>query len=199
MSRIDKTNKVQTARRPCAREKITVYNGTEFKTIDNNLISVKLPNGISVNFDSHTIGFDICTHWHINKDLDSVFKTRTCEMFVDPDLHATKYSSRGIAADVSAGDNWLMDNRYRVSLDAECRVKQIKFRRANNAMFCAEFTQNQGQHVMVITDGTIILFNGRKLVLRHNGVVLGFDNCQEFAATYNTPTTMLQHANGMAR
>jgi hypothetical protein len=168
-------------------------NGIEFNVSGNEIISVKLPIGITVNFDTRNIEWDIKTNWHIQNEYSYVLHTDKSKIVFDSDLRITEYYEKNRKKTFRAGDSWFLDGRHLVQLDSGARIKEFKFKNFRNKIIQTMFSHKKGgNNVMIFSDGTTIAQSDVKITIMHNDKILTYDNRQEFASTYITPQTALQ-------
>ena len=168
-------------------------NGIEINVSGRKILKVKLPIGITVNLDKHSIDWDNNTHWYTNKEHFHTLQTEKSKIIINRHLRVTEFSEQNRNIPFCASDNWLIDNRHHVSFDSNRKIQKFKFKTSKNNFITTEFLHTpEGYNVLIFSDGTIVLFAGQQMVIRHGGKILTFDNRKEFTDTYTAPQNVLQ-------
>ncbi len=174
---------------------IAFKNGIDFQISGKQITSVSLPSGITVNMNDGGIDFGSVAHLNTNTDNFSILRTSNSKMVLDTGYRVTEYKESKKPVPFRNGDNWRIDNKHQISLDTNCRIKEIKFKTPENQILRVVFDYSvMGCKLMFLNDGTMILSRGQEVAIRHNGKTLTFDTRQEFADTY-TKKAMQQKTN----
>ena len=183
---LQKPKKIQTEVSP---------TGIEFGVSGNEIISVKLPIGITINLYNNTINWYDYIRWDASAEQINTLQTDKSQVLTDKNLRVIKYIEKKRKLPVRAGDSLLIGSRQNLLLDSDCRIKEIKSKSLNGNIMCVSFSHKQdGSNVILFADGTKVVQSGKNTAVVHNGKTLTFDNRQEFAATYINPKIILQQA-----
>jgi len=190
-----KTVVVPQPQKPSKPEKEVCPNGVEFNMSGNEIINVKLPNGIIINLNTQSIDWDIKTHWNTDNEYFNTLQTDKSKIITDKDLRVTEYTERNRPRPYRAGDSWFLDGRHHIQLDAGCRIKELKFKNFRNKVIQTAFIHKKdGQNLLIFPDGTTVTQFGKQITVTHADKTLTFDNRQDFAATYIEPEMILQQS-----
>ena len=172
-------------------QKEIMPNGVVYNIADKEIVGIKFPNGIHINFNNMSIHWDTHTHWYANADVFNILQTDKSKIFTDKDLSVNKYYEKNKRIPFRAGDNLLIDHRHNVLLDSSGRIKEFKFKSYDGTILRANFkhTREHG-NLISFADGTNILQSGSTMLISHNGKTLTFANRAEFAATYDNKPIM---------
>ena len=168
-------------------------NGMVFRVSDKKIMDVKLPNGITVNFKNYSIDWDNNTHWYKNAKGLNVLQSGQSKLLIDHSLRVMEYCDKNSALPISSYDDWLFNNRHNFVVNFTCRITEFRFKtNTGNIIKTAFMRTKQGYNVLIFSDGTIVLLTGKEIIIRHNGIILNFDNRNEFTNTYNSPKNIVQ-------
>lgn len=181
ITRLDFTNhRVLYTNRPSIQESKEKYpNGLEIDVYNGQIVAVKLPNGVIINMRFHTINWDTKTAWYANNEGVNILQTDKSKIFMGTDLRVTKYVERVSNLPFAKGDNILIDRRHNLVLDSMCKIREFKFRNAENTILRTQFTHMRDGNILItFPDGTTVT---------QSGITLTYDNRADFAMAYNLP------------
>lgn len=190
ITQLDFTNhRVLHTNRPSIQESKEKYpNGLEIDVYNGRIVAVKLSNGVIINMRFHTINWDTKTAWYANNERVNILQTDKSKIFMGTDLRVTKYVERGSNLPFAKGDNILIDRRHNLVLDSMCKIREFKFRNAENTILRTQFTHMRDGNILItFPDGTTVTQSGITLTVAHNGMTLTYDNRADFAMVYNLP------------
>ena len=159
--------------------------GCKFNVIDDKITSVKVPNGVVIDFDTSQINLGGGLWLDAHAQYTNVLRTSATKLLFDKNLHVDEYIEKNHKIPFRNGDNLLIDRQHRVQLDSASRIKEIKIKTgANNIVTVGVKHKNNGATDIIFADGTIISVMGQNITVSHNGVSLTFDNREIFAISY---------------
>ena len=165
-------------------QKETYANGVELRTDDNKLTYIKLPSGVTINFEKQRIIWDKNVLLHTNADSFNVLQTANNKIITDKNFRVTVYWEKNYRRPLGAGDVCMMDYRHRASVDSIGRLREFNFKNDKGEIIKTGFRQAKTGAEMLFADGTRITWQGQSMVLEHSGKKLTYENRQEFAASY---------------
>lgn len=168
-------------------------SGLEIEIANNKIAKVKLPNGVSINFDDFRINWSNSTYWTTNEKKFHVLQMDKSKIVMKNHLGVTEYVQGHNHISVSSGDRWCVDSSHVISFDSECKLTDFRFKNAKGEIIQTKFVRTpEEQNVLIFSDGTMMWLNGSQSQIRHGGKTLTFNNRAEFAATYITPQNIVQ-------
>ena len=157
-------------------------------TEEGQIKSVELQNAVCIDMTGKNIRWGDNVRWHINAENSNYLQAGRSVLRTDKELHLQEYHIGKFEPSFSAGDKLLIDNRHILLLDSAKRIKEFKYKDANNNFIKAEFEhKSNGADRISFADGTNVLISDNDILVSHNGIVLNCDNQKEFAASYDTP------------
>ena len=167
---------------------VSYRNGVSFElNKETNWIeSVKLPNGVAVNFGERSIDFDDRTHWYSDAESFNALKTVGSMVMTDKDMAVLKYKVGSEPADFENKEKLLIDYTHTLWLERGDRLKKFEFKQSKDNVIVAEFKKTQkGQNLIELNDGTGVLMNGKNMAVFHGNCMLRNNNRAEFAKSYD--------------
>ncbi|MBO7556737.1 MAG: hypothetical protein J6T72_05030 [Alphaproteobacteria bacterium] len=160
-------------------------NGIEYSLSGREIVAVKLPNGIGINFDKGSIDWDCNTHFYTNAENFNVLQTERSKIFTDKNFNVTQYLEKNRKQVFKKGDSFMVGYKHHILLDSSCKIKEFKYRDANNNIIRAEFSPSQNSdNSILLSDGTSIVISNGNMMVIHGGEILNYDNRKAFAASY---------------
>lgn len=172
-------------------QKEVYANGVELRTDNNKLTAVKLPNGVTINFEKQRIVWDKTVLLHTNADGFNALQTASCKITTDKNFRVSGYWERNRRCPLSAGDVCLLEYRHRAVIDSIGRLKEFNYRNDKGEVIKAGFRNTKTGTEMFFADGTRIVWQGKTMAVMHNGEKLSYENRQEFSATYQGSSGVL--------
>lgn len=168
-------------------------NGVSYELNAKNWVeSVKLPNGVEVNFKENSIDFDERTHWYPNAEAFNALKTVGSIVMTDKDLAVLRYKVGSDSVDFENKDRLLIDYTHTLWLDCEGRLKRFEYKQSKDNIIIAEFRKTQkGKNLIELNDGTSVLINGKNMTVFHGDYVLRNNARIEFAKSYDKAPMLL--------
>ena len=176
-------------------QKETYPSGVEFEILKDKIISVKIPNGVIVNFYNQSIEFDSRVHWCMDLDNFNLLKTEKNTLITDKNLRVINFYEEKRKTPIDNGDKILLDYRHGLTIDAVGFIRELKVRKRVSGPVLATFKHSvDGYNMVSFADGTIVVQHGKEVLVVHNNMVLTYANRKMFAATYGLIKPTLQKA-----
>lgn len=166
-------------------------NGVELHTDNNRLTSIKLPSGVTINFEKQRIVWDKTVLLHTNADNFNVLQTANNKIITDKNFHVSEYWEKNRCRPLGAGDVCLLEYRHRAVVDSIGRLKEFNYKNDRGAMIKTGFRSTKNGAEIFFADGTKISLQGKSMILTHNGKQLSYAHRQEFAASYQASNNTL--------
>ena len=164
-------------------------NGLGFDMENQKIEGVRLQNGVYINIAKGSIKWDGNTRWY-TADSFNALQVNKSKIRTNKELRVTGYFAEEGKPSYRGGDTLLIERRHSVVLDRACRIKEFKFKDAQNNIIKTEFEHTaNGKDRISLSDGTSILISGKDVLVSHNNKILSADNWKEFALTY--PSTQI--------
>lgn len=160
-------------------------NGAEVKLFNNNIIELKLPSGVDINFEKQRISWLDEVQFHTNAEHFNVLQTNKYKLFTDKEMRVTEFLEKSRPQPVYGGDTCLLEYKHRVYIDTAGRLKEFGFKAGNGKIIKSTFRQKQNETLITFNDGTDIVLRAKNIVVSHNGKTLTYDTRQEFVASYD--------------
>lgn len=175
------------------RKKESYPNGVEFTLINQEIVDITTPMGISVNLYNQNINWDVDMCWRRNGKKGYILKNQQDALITDEKLRVVKFIKNGQRQSVAKRESLLLGSQYKIALDDSRRIKEFKFEKVNGGTVSAIFNHAKaGYNTISLNDGTNILQSGPEIVVTHGGKTLLHDENQDFVATYNAIQEYLQ-------
>lgn len=163
----------------------TYPNGVEISTANNKIVSFKMPNNISINFEKQRISWSSDVQLHTNAEKFNLLQAGNHKLTTNKDFRVTSFFEGTHSRPIHSGDVCMMGGKHRAFIGDLEYLNAFHYKNSDGNLIKAQIRQSDTGTQIALNNGTKILLHGTDLIVAHKGKVLTYDNRQEFAATYN--------------
>lgn len=170
-------------------------NGMGISLAGTEVVSCRLPNGISIDLRKQRITFPDRSKLYLNGRDINVFNTSDGKIITDKSFYVKEYVEKG--------------RKHRIRPSDTCRIGRHYMTTDRNSKWCGlEYVSDNGHKMKLqisgsatnaqisFVDGTVLKISADRASLSHNGKELMYDTRKEFVGSYNVSTSNVANGYG---
>ncbi|MBO6281125.1 MAG: hypothetical protein J6N49_01195 [Alphaproteobacteria bacterium] len=161
-------------------------NGMGISTAGTEVVSCRLPNGISIDLRKQRIIFPDQSKLYLNGNDMNVFKTHDGKVITDKNFAVSEFEDKGKIRRIGSNDTCIIGHHH-ITTDRNEKLQTLEYAFDKGRKMTLRLSGSAANTQISFADGTVLKIAAGKSALFHNGKELSYATRKLFADSYGTP------------